>query len=150
MIFSSGPSCKTIRRRLGYSYHAYRAELRATLASINSIAITVDVCTKNRMSFICLTGHAFNKKYQSISLVLGFRRLSGPHTAKKLKKYINYELKQLQIEDKICAIVSDNGTDIVKAINDIKPGQRLSCFAHDVNRVVKNGLQIWIKPKQQK
>lgn len=148
LIFSYGPSRKTVRQHLGYSYHAYREELRTTLASINSIAITVDVCTKQQMSFICLTGHAFNKVYQSISLVLGFRRLSGSHRAEELKKYIIYELKQLNIENKVCAIVSDNGADIVKAINEIKPGQRFSCFAHDLNRVVKNGLQIWMKPKR--
>ena len=150
MIFSYGPSRKTVRRHLGYSYHAYREELRTTLASVNSIAIAVDVTTKKQVSYICLTGHAFNSKYEAIPLVLGFRRLSGSHRAYKLKKYITYELKQLQIEEKICAFVTDNGTDIKKAVNDIQPGKRISCFAHDLNRVVKNGLQIWAKEKQKK
>ncbi|CAF1439044.1 unnamed protein product, partial [Rotaria magnacalcarata] len=35
--------------------------VRATLASIRAIAITVDIWTKKQTSFICLTGHAFNK-----------------------------------------------------------------------------------------
>ncbi|CAF4338562.1 unnamed protein product, partial [Rotaria magnacalcarata] len=102
--FHRGPSRKTIRRRLGVAYHQYRQQLRSTLAHVNTIAITVDIWTKNKQSFICLTGHAFNKKYESIPLVLGFRHFAGPHKSKSIKKYILYELKQLQIEDKICAI----------------------------------------------
>ncbi|CAF4934388.1 unnamed protein product, partial [Rotaria socialis] len=138
-----GPSRKTVRRQLGLSYHKYRKELRATLTSVRAIAITVDIWTKKQTSFICLTGHAFNKKYESIPIVLGFRRLSGAHRANNLKNYIIYEMQQLDIEEKVCAIVSDNGSDIKKAINDIKPGERFSCFAHDINLVVKNGLKIW-------
>ncbi|CAM4835931.1 unnamed protein product [Rotaria magnacalcarata] len=38
-----GPSRKTVRRQLGLSYHKYRKELRATLASVRAIAITVDI-----------------------------------------------------------------------------------------------------------
>ncbi|CAF3380730.1 unnamed protein product [Rotaria socialis] len=146
-----GPSRKTVRRQLGLSYHKYRKELCATLASVRAIAITVDIRTKKQTSFICLTGHAFNKKYESIPIVLGFRRLSGAHRANNLKNYIIYEMQQLDIEEKVCAIVSDNGSDIKKAINDIKPGERFSCFAHDINLVVKNGLKIWepIEKKKQ-
>ncbi|CAF4130044.1 unnamed protein product, partial [Rotaria magnacalcarata] len=145
-----GPSRKTIRRRLGVAYHQYRQQLRTTLAHVNTIAITVDIWTKNKQSFICLTGHAFNKKYESIPLVLGFRHFAGPHKSKSIKKYILYELKQLQIEDKICAIVSDNGGDIKKAVNDIKPDQRISCIAHNINLVVKNGLGLWEKSEKKK
>ena len=35
---------------------------------------------------------------------------------KILKEYILYELQQLQIEDEVCAIVSDSGWDIKKAV----------------------------------
>lgn len=91
----------------------------------------------------------FNNQYQSVAIVLGFRQLSGSHHAENIKNYIVYELRQLQIEDKICGIVSDNGSDIVKAINDIMPGKRYSCLAHDINRVVKNGLKL-SEPKKKR
>ncbi|CAF3309353.1 unnamed protein product, partial [Rotaria sp. Silwood2] len=140
-----GPTRKTVRRRLGVEYHEYRQQLRTTLARVEAIAITVDIWTKNKTSFICLTGHAFNRIYESIPIVLGFRQFNGSHRSKKIKKYILYELKQLEIENKICAIVSDNGRDIKKATNDIKPGQRISCIAHNINLVVQNGLGLWEK-----
>ncbi|CAF5159660.1 unnamed protein product, partial [Rotaria magnacalcarata] len=88
------------------------------------------------------TGHAFNKSYETIPLVLGFRQFHGPHRSKKITKYILYELKKLNIENKVCAIVGDNGSDIKKSINEIIPGKRISCVAHNINLVVKNGLGL--------
>ncbi len=37
-----------------------------------------------------------------------------------------------------------------KAINDIKPGLRFSCHAHDINLVIKNALNLFDKPKKKK
>ncbi|CAF4047465.1 unnamed protein product [Rotaria magnacalcarata] len=135
-----GPSRKTIGRRLGIAYHQYREELRNKLVRVDWIALTVDIWTKNKISYICITGHAFNKGYEAIPIVLGFRRFSGPHKSKNIKEYILYELKQLKIEEKICAIVSDNGRDIKKAVEEIKPGQRISCVAHTLNLVTTTDM----------
>ena len=65
-FYSRGPSRKTVRRRLGIAYHQYRQQLRTAFAHIDAIALTIDLWTKNKTSFICLTGHAFNKAYESI------------------------------------------------------------------------------------
>jgi hypothetical protein len=99
---------------------------------------------------LCLTGHVFNKTYETVPLVLGFRHFSGPHNSDNIKRYIIYELTQLQIGHKVTAIVSDNGSDVKKAINDIKPGLRLSCVTHDLNLVVKNGLNLYETSKKKK
>jgi hypothetical protein len=131
-------------------YHQYREELCLTLAKVKSIALTVDIWTKNKTSFLCLTGHVFSKTFESVPLVLGFRHFVGAHTADKIKRYIIYEITQLQIKHKVSAIVSDNGSDIKKAINDIKYGLRLSCLAHNINLVVKNGLDLYDNPKKKK
>ena len=144
---SRGPSRKTVRRHLGKAYHQHRQQLRTVLTRVDAIAITVDIWTKNKISFICLTGHAFNKSYEAIPLVLGFRQFNGPHRSKNITKYILYELKQLNIKHKICAIVGDNGSDIKKSINEIIPGQCISCVSHNINLVVKNGLGLWEKSK---
>ena len=148
--FSRGPGRKTVRRRLGVIYHEYREQLRTVLAFVVAVAVTVDIWTKKKKSFICLTGHAFNKTYEAVPLVLGFRQFTGSHESENIKKYILYELQRLNIQDKICAIVSDNGGDIKKAINDMKLCKRFSCAAHNINLVVKNGLGLWVTTKKKR
>ena len=131
-------------------YYKYREELRSTLVNVKSIVLTVDIWTKNKTSFLCLTGHIFNKRFETFPLVLEFHHFFGPHQADNIKRYIIYEITQLHIEQKVLAIVSDNGSDIRKAINDVKPGLRFSCFAHDINLVVKNGLTLHDTPEKKK
>jgi hypothetical protein len=121
---SRGPHRKTVRRRLATSYHEYRIELRNALATVDAVGITVDIWTKQEASFICLTGHIFNKKHEAVSILLGFRRLCGAHRANNVRKYILNEIEQLGIGQKVCAIASDNASDIKKAVNDLVPGRR--------------------------
>ena len=78
-FYRRSPSRNSTRHRLGLAYYQYRQQLRTTLAHIDAIAITIDVWTKNRISFVCSTGHVFNRAYQSIPIVLGFRRFAKSH-----------------------------------------------------------------------
>lgn len=150
-VFSSqGPNRKTVRRRIGLLYHEYRQKMRDVLAKVQHIALTTDVWTKRRTSFLCLTGHTFNEKYQLVSVVLGFRRLSGQHLGDTIRNYIRYELNQLGIAEKICGITSDNGSDIKKATKSVEFGHRFWCLAHCLNLIVRNGLTLWPKPKRRR
>lgn len=124
--------------------------MRDSFTNVEHIAITTDVWTKRRTSFICLTGHTFNKKYQLVSVVLGFRRLAGQHLGDTIRSYIRYELDQLGIDAKICGITSDNGSDVKKATGSIEFGHRFWCIAHCLNLVVRNGLALWPKQKAKK
>lgn len=139
----------TVRRSLKSLYIEHRAEMRDTLATVSHIALTSDVwTTTNGMAFICVTGHTFNKHFELVSLVLGFRRLQGAHLAVTLRKYIIYELNRLKIKDKVCAITTDSGADIkcaTKDPDDFK--QRHACLAHTLNLIVSHGLALWKMPK---
>ena len=86
-------------------YYKYREELRSTLVNVKSIALTVDISTKNKTSFPCLIGHVFNKRFETAPLVLEFRHFFGPYQAGNIKRYIIYEITQLHIEQKVSAIV---------------------------------------------
>ena len=139
----------TVRRSLKSLYVKHRAEMRDSLAAVSHIALTSDVWTStNGMSFICLTGHTFNQRFELVSLVLGFRRLQGAHLAKNLRKYILYEVNKLKIKEKICAITTDSGSDIkcaTKNPDDFK--QRHACLAHTLNLIVCHALALWKIPK---
>ena len=147
---SHGPNRKTVRRHLGLMYHEYRQSMQDSLKNVEHIALTTDVWTKGGTSFICLTGHAFNQKYELVSIVLGFRRLVGQHLGDTLRTYIKYELEQLGIDTKICGTTSDNGSDVKKATRTVEFGIRFWCIAHCLNLVVRNGLALWPKAPRRK
>lgn len=143
------PHRATVRRWLESMYVQHRAEMRNALAGVSHVALTCDLWTNtNGFSFICITGHVFNRLFELVPLVLGFRRLHGPHLAKTLRKYIMYELNKLEIKDKVCAITTDNGSDIKCATKDPDDfNQRHACLAHTLNLIVQHALALWKMPK---
>ena len=145
------PHRTTVRRRLTDRYAEYRYSLRQILPNLRWIALTTDIwLSPRRIHYICLTGHTFTPDFETVSIVLGFRRLIGQHLAKNIAAYIEYELKRLGIE-KAClsAITTDHGAN-VKAATSTKFGQRISCFAHNLHLLVTKGLCLWRKPDPNK
>jgi hypothetical protein len=141
----------TIRRRLSGLYAEYRHSLRQVLPDLRWIALTTDIwLSPRRIHYICLTGHTFTPDFETVSIVLGFRRFVGQHLAQNITTYIEYELDRLGI-DKAClsAITTDNGAN-VKAATSTKFGQRIACFAHNLHLLVTKGLCLWRKPDPEK
>jgi hypothetical protein len=94
------------------------------------------------MYHIGITGHLYDKNFKFYSLQFGFRRILGRHFANRIKNYLQYEVNQLGIENKIVSITTDNASDIKKATKS-GFGWRFSCSAHNLNLTVKNGLPLW-------
>ena len=148
----SPPHRTTIRRRLAVLYAKYRQSLREVLPTIRWIALTTDIWkSPRRVHYICITGHVFTDDFETVPVVLGFRRLIGQHLAKNISSYIEYELNQLNIDSAcLSAITTDNGADVKAATSTSKFGQRISCFAHNMHLLVSNGLCLWRKPDPKK
>lgn len=138
------PHRATIKANLLQRYRHHRRSLRTVLAKVPEVALTSDVWQNSRGThFISLTAHFFDRKYQNISLTIGFRQLVGSHIADRLRKYILYELNSLNIQHKVCAITTDNGSNIVCATaNTPCFSTRLSCLGHDLNLIVNDGLHL--------
>ncbi len=141
------PHPSTTVRHLKTSYYKQRAEFRIVLQSIVKLALTCDLWKSNSLNHhICITAHFFNRNYEYMSAVLGFRHVTGQHTSKNLEHYIDFELKQLDIEhSKIVATTTDNAADIKKAASNF--GTRIACLCHLNNLIVQNGLQLWSNKK---
>ncbi|CAF1514071.1 unnamed protein product [Didymodactylos carnosus] len=147
-----GPLRHTVRRRLSTLYHEKRDRLRDTLSTILDISLTTDIWSScSRFHFICLTAHYFNDSFGYMSTVIGFRRLRGRKVAKRLKKHIFYEIKNLKIQSKIRSITTDSGSDIKSATGSTAEfGTRIVCLAHNLNLIVTTGLCLWRKPTEKK
>jgi hypothetical protein len=75
--------------------------------------------------------------FQLISRVLSTAQMDEEHTAENLAapKTVLHEWK---ITDrKVIAVVTDNGSNMVKAIRDFTPFRHIPCFVHTFNLVIK-------------
>ena len=148
----SPPHRTTIRRRLAVLYADYRYSLRAVLSTVRWMALTTDIWkSPRRVYYMCITGHVLTEDFETVPLVLGFRRLIGQHLARNIAAYIEYELGRLKIDSAcLSAITTDNGADVKAATSTNKFGQCISCFAHNMHLLVSNGLCLWRKPDPKK
>ena len=144
-----GPHRKTVRNRIAAVYSSYTTKLRSLLPKLGPLALTSDLWRNSRRTyFISLIAHTFTENYGHISIVLGCRRIIGPHFATSIERYIQYELDRLGIKTaQIVSITTDNGSNIKKATSSLKFGTRFSCLGHSLNLIVKKGLCLWIQPK---
>ena len=140
----------TVKANIIARFQLHRKSLRMVLSKVPEIAlITSDVWQNSGGTHVVsLTAHFFDRRYNSVSLTIGFRQLVGDHIAQRLRMYIQHELKSLKIENKICSITTDNASNIVAATtNYIYFGDRFSCLAHDLNLIVQDGLHLHDKKK---
>ncbi|CAF1536778.1 unnamed protein product, partial [Rotaria magnacalcarata] len=115
------PNRRTVVKRLKPMYKQHRSYLRKRLSAISDMALSVDMWQSNRRLHF-----------------LGYR----------LGRFIRKEIDKLGIRSKICAITSDNGSDIRSATTHLlKFGIKVSCILHNFNLIVQNGLRLFKIPK---
>ena len=143
-----GPDRRKVRRKIAALYSWYTTRLRSVLRQVGSLALTCDLWrSSQRVHYLSLTGHFFTDDFENMSIVLSCRRIIGRHVASTIERYIQFELDRLRIrQEQIVSITTDNGSDVKKATSASKFGDRISCMAHNLNLVVKNGLCLWVEP----
>ncbi|KAJ4935030.1 hypothetical protein JOQ06_007809, partial [Pogonophryne albipinna] len=62
------------------------------------------------------------------------------HTSQNLAQELSRVAKEWGIQDKIAACVTDNASNIVKAVNDILKWNHVRCFAHLLNLTVRSSV----------
>ncbi len=118
------------------------------MEKIKFISLTTDLWkNKKQRYFLTLTAHFFTKDFKFNSIILSFRKFSKAHTAINITKFIETELMQLNVLEKVVSITTDNEASVAAAGSNISNAiSRVSCMCHNLNLVVKNGLKLWIKP----
>lgn len=106
-----------------------------------NISFTTDIWTSSsNHSFISLTAHCVNNKFERKVLVLRVAPFSGSHTAARIAEVIESVMVDFKIPSyKIHVIVRDNGANIVKGI--VETGYSgLACFLHTLQLVIQDVL----------
>ncbi|UJR07041.1 hypothetical protein I4U23_011329 [Adineta vaga] len=66
--------------------------------------------------------------------------IRGRHLAVRLAKFIKHELLDLNIQNKVRSITTDNAPNIVSAVFKLGIGEHYSCMAHNLHLMVKSIL----------
>ncbi|XP_071582354.1 uncharacterized protein [Temnothorax nylanderi] len=116
---------KTLRAKLCQLYFDMKTALENELAKIEYISTTADLWSKAKRSYLGITVHWINPgTLKRESAALACRRMKGRHTFDVLAKEINSVFLEYHIQNKVCCVTTDNGSNFVKAFRD---------FARDEN-----------------
>jgi len=135
------PCRMTITRQIDQMAIVERENLKKVLKDIPNVCLTVDFWTSvANNSYLGVTCH-FLDNWKLRNRILETFEVPESHTSENITNNIKSVIKNWQIENKVCAIVSDNAANMVKAINDIGQNNLIRCTAHSIQLSVNAGLQ---------
>lgn len=137
------PTRNTIKILIEKKYDVVSLAFKNVLKNLRHLSLTTDIWTDFQMrSFLGVTVH-FIYNHKVLACALGVIHLEESHTSRFISERLQSLLNQWEItNDKIVAVVTDNGANIVKAITDtFSTDCHIRCFAHTLNLVCENALK---------
>jgi hypothetical protein len=137
------PCVKTLKNRISSTYEEGVHTLKNQLLQLEDISLTLDLWSSAaHLPYLGVTMHWSTPKFELHELLLSMDELPYPHNAVEIKEYLINLFDEWQISTKITAIVTDNGSNIKKACNDMEIGKRIPCTIHTLQLSVCKGLNI--------
>ncbi|KAE9535950.1 hypothetical protein AGLY_007851 [Aphis glycines] len=129
------PCKQTIIRLVEQTAQNEKNNLKCFLKNIPHICITVDFWTSlANHSYLGVTCYYLENWYLR-TRVLETMEVLESHTSINIVNNLKSILKFWNIENKVCAIVSDNAANMVKAVNDIDQTYLVRCTAHSIQSI---------------
>ena len=129
------PSRGTISKRM--LANLCRADIEEQIKTAPAVCLTTDCWTSNTTtSYMSVTCH-YITDFKLRSNLLDCFVVTEQHTSQNLAQELSRVAKEWGIQDKIAACVTDNASNIVKAVNDILKWNHVRCFAHLLNLTVR-------------
>ena len=135
------PSRRTMTRSLLPDvYESVRSVLSEELASVQYVALTSDLWTSRQtLGYITVTCHYIDSAWNLKSAVLATNNLVENHTASNIADELKRVTDNWHISDKVVAVTTDNGANIVAAIQ-LNGWKQVFCYAHTLNLIVQHSL----------
>ncbi|KAJ8928549.1 hypothetical protein NQ314_018887 [Rhamnusium bicolor] len=134
------PGRKTISNLMDEKYEVLFKLMKDKISSIKHFCFTSDVWTDtlNSRSFVGVTVHMVCEN-KLLNLTIALEELSKHHTGEYLADKLSNIFRHWEIPlEKFVAAVTDNGSNIVKAISILLgKSKHLPCFAHTLNLVAQ-------------
>ncbi|CAG4944478.1 unnamed protein product [Parnassius apollo] len=141
----SMPTEKTITNVLiPRLYNETKQKVEETLSSVEAACLTTDSWTTSDQNYVSITAHficEIDGKSSQRSCLLGCIPYDNSYTAQKLGMFLAEEVEKWGMQDKVICVVTDNTPNIVAAVRN-NNWRHIPCFAHTLNLVLGDGLQI--------
>lgn len=137
------PSRKTISKTLIPAiYEECKTNTKEIINAGKAFCITTDAWSSiNCTSYIALTAHYVDDDFKLKSVLLECSANESSHTSEMLSRELIRVTSEWGIRDQIIFAVSDNASNIQKALQDIG-WKHMGCTAHTINLIVRAGLQV--------
>ena len=137
-------SGNTVKNWILTEFKRRQKEIRNQLQiSKSRIHLSFDLWTSpNHMTFVGVVGHYMSSQYKVETVLLGLRRLRGPHSGENIAEAVIDVIRKYEITDRIGYFVLDNASsndtcvaEILKSldINDLSERCRLRCLGYIIN-----------------
>ncbi|KAL0966322.1 hypothetical protein UPYG_G00293880 [Umbra pygmaea] len=114
----------TFVTRLETAFSKMKEDLKKNLDNVQSVCTTADIWSANNRSYIGITCHWFEKKeLERKSAALACTRIRGALTFDKVAAKIHDIHAAYNIESKLQAVVTDNGSEFVKVFKQFSEGE---------------------------
>lgn len=112
-------------------------------SSAVNVSMTIDLWTSRaKQGYISITASFISSDFKLYDILLDVKYLSYPHTAERIKDQINHLISEWNLTNKVVAIATDNGSNMVKAVRLIDGVIRIPCTAHTLQLIIGKGLEL--------
>ena len=137
------PSNKRIKKEINIGYTNAIVELKILLENTcKSASLTTDLWTaKSKHGYIGITLHWLSEDFKVYNCLLYMERMQYSHTGTNIIFFLKKKVVEFGLEEKITCIVTDNGSNMVNAINQWDGVEHLPCAAYTLQLSINRAFQ---------
>ncbi|KAL0879640.1 hypothetical protein ABMA27_003355 [Loxostege sticticalis] len=125
----------------------YVRNLYEIVQLVTSICLTADLWTSLKTeSYIALTGLYLTEQLDFKTVLLGCCQFEGHHTSANIAAEIGVLVDKYGLRNKVNFMITDNASNVVKAVKEELKWKHFGCYAHSLNLVVEDALKL-VQPR---
>ncbi|CAI2193314.1 4593_t:CDS:2, partial [Funneliformis geosporum] len=136
------PNEKNLKLLIHQSYDWTESTMRELLMSeAKYISFTTDLWTSRaKQGYIGVTASFMDSDFKIYDILLELKYLPYPHKAEHIRDALQTVMRTWNLQEKLIAITTDNGPNMVKAMSYFNNVTRIPCTAHTLQLAIGKGL----------
>ena len=137
------PCPETVKAIIHAAFNFSFSNLQQIIKSqAKSVSLTLDLWTsKSRQGYLGVTCSFLNSTFDLREFTLDIAYIRYPHTSNHILEALEDILTKWEIRDMVFTVTTDSGSNVKKAIRDMREVNWLKCTAHTLHLVVGKGMR---------